>query len=326
MIRVAHILDDTQLGGVTQHLELFNHSRLKSVAISRVLTVDSAKAAPVVVCDVIILHLTISWRKMPFLLSLRLRNPEATIILEEHSYTEGFEANCVSAVGRFRALLRCAYRLVDEVVAVSCGQATWMRNAGLVDLSRLTVIPMSRPTGPFSAVAPPEPRGRIRIGVLGRFAEQKGIEDAILAARDLDNVQLVIGGFGPLEIRLREAAKGASNIEFIGKVTDPPAFMKTIDALLMPSLYEAFGLTGLEARAAGRPLIAYAVDGLKDQLAAGGGVAVTTPNPAALRECLKALTAAQLEKLSPEARSGAVGSFDKQVEMWASLLRSCAGA
>nr|WP_305888860.1 glycosyltransferase family 4 protein [Parvularcula maris] len=182
---------------------------------------------------------------------------------------------------------------------------------------------MARETDSFESLPSPWARGPIRLGLLGRFAPQKGIDHAIRAVRGLSGIELVIGGYGPMEDELRTLAEGAPNITFAGKVEDPRSFIGSIDALLMTSRYEAFGLTGLEARAAGRPLIAYEVDGLADQLAAGGGIAVPAGDEAAMRETLERLTADDIERLIPAARCGAHECYDKQVEAWRELLGTC---
>lgn len=320
MIKVAHLLDDTQVGGVVQHLELFKDDRLLDIAQSTVIPVATSKPGGRLDADIIVLHLTMSWRKLPFLLGLRLSHPDAFIILEEHSYTEGFERHCVRSPGRFRLMLRLAYRLIDRVVAVSEAQGAWMTRAGLLPARKLSIIPMARETESFENLSSPRTGSPIRLGILGRFAPQKGIDHAIRAVQGLSGVELVIGGYGPMEDKLRALAGGAPNIAFAGKVEDPRGFIEDIDALLMTSRYEAFGLTGLEARAAGRPLIAYAVDGLADQLAAGGGIAVPADDEAGLRRVLDKLTARDIGRLVPAARRGARHGYDDQVEAWRKLF------
>ena len=143
MPTIAHLLDDDRLGGVTgviaqqrKWLTRWEHRTLV-VATAR-------RLAPRVDADLIIVHFTVGWAKLPFLASLRLRHPRRKVILVEHSYTEGFERHCVPQPERFRTMLRLAYRLVDRVVAVSQGQARWMREHRLVDEARLDVITQGR--------------------------------------------------------------------------------------------------------------------------------------------------------------------------------------
>ncbi|NNU16506.1 glycosyltransferase family 4 protein [Parvularcula sp. ZS-1/3] len=319
-LRIAHVVDDTGLGGVMQHIEMFHDYRLASIARSQLVELDSSRPGPRLKADVIVLHLTVSWRKMPFLTGLRLSNPGAHIILEEHSYTQGFERHCVEAKGRFRMMLRLAYSLVDRVVAVSETQAAWLLASGVVPAKKLSTIRMSRRTEGFEMLTPPCPEGHVTLGILGRFAMQKGMEDAIRAARGVEGVTLVVGGYGPLEDELKALERDAPNIRFVGSVDDPRAFMRSIDALLMTSRYEAFGLTGLEARAAGRPLIAYGVDGLVDQLASGGGIMVPADDEQGLRTLLEGLAPQDILSLTDEARRSARGAYDQQVEGWTELL------
>lgn len=323
-LRVAHVVDDTGLGGVMQHIEMFRDYRLAGIAQSQLVELDAGRPGPRVKADVIILHLTVSWRKIPFLLGLRLSNPGAHIIVEEHSYTQGFERHCVEAKGRFRLMLRLAYSLVDQVVAVSETQAAWLRSSGVVPTRKLCAITMSRRTEGFEMLTSPCPEGHVTLGILGRFAMQKGMEDAIRAARGVEGITLVVGGYGPMEGELKALAGDAPNIRFVGSVDDPRAFMQSIDALLMTSRYEAFGLTGLEARAAGRPLIAYGVDGLMDQLSGGGGIMVPADDEQGLRRIVEELAPQDILALSDKARRSAQGAYDQQVEEWAELLTAFA--
>ena len=53
-------------------------------------------------------------------------------------------------------------------------------------------------------------------------------------------------------------------IEFVGWQRNAAAFLKQIDILAMPSLWEAFGLSAAEGMAAGKPVVASRVEGLPE--------------------------------------------------------------
>ena len=157
MIRLAHIIDDAGFGGVVRYLDTLKAALGPRIVHNRLVADTGRMVAPRVDADVIVLHATMAWRKLPFLISLRLRHRRCPIVLVEHSYTEAYERHHVARPARFRAMLRLAYRLADRVVAVSFGQAAWMRRARLLSAARLQVIPSFTDVAPLWSMAlPPE--------------------------------------------------------------------------------------------------------------------------------------------------------------------------
>ncbi|RBW42653.1 hypothetical protein DS901_12685 [Loktanella sp. D2R18] len=71
-------------------------------------------------------------------------------------------------------------------------------------------------------------------------------------------------GTGPQEDALRDLAGADDRIEFVGFCADPSHAYRDVDAVVMPSRWEAFGLVAIEALASGRPLLCMHVDGLLD--------------------------------------------------------------
>ena len=97
----------------------------------------------------------------------------------------------------------------------------------------------------------------------GAFVSYKRFDLAIEACREA-KVKLVIMGSGPQEQELRELAKGA-NVQFEIKPSGErwTELMGQAEALLFPGV-EDFGITAIEAIAAGTPLIAYKAGGALD--------------------------------------------------------------
>ena len=205
------------------------------------------------------------------LISLRAENARRRLVHVEHGYCQGFQDANVTATGRFHALLRTAWSLFDGVVAVSAAQAAWMRHEDLVAATEVTVARPLTELGALAALAPAA-EGRARVfGALGRFDRQKGFDLLIEAFRKTaaPDAELRLFGDGPERERLQALAAGDVRIRFPGFAHDPAAALAGVDAVAMPSRWEAFGLAGREARAAGRPLLAAATDGLRDQISAG---------------------------------------------------------
>jgi glycosyltransferase involved in cell wall biosynthesis len=272
--------------------------------------------------DLFVWHGACSWGVLPRLAALRRRCRGVVI---EHHYSAGFERCQVRARRRFRTLLRLSYGLMNRVVAVSEGQARWMRQERLAPQERLRVLRSSRRVEPFLAVPERAPgTGPLHLVAYGRLTEQKGIDVLIRAVRDLPrgSVRLSIGGEGPQEGDLRALAAADPAIAFLGRVDDVPALLATADAVVIPSRWEPWGNVCLEARAAGRPVIASDVDGLSEQIA-GCGLPVSAGDSPALTAAIRRLLelpAPERQALGEAGRASARGAWQAYLEGWESLL------
>lgn len=103
--------------------------------------------------------------------------------------------------------------------------------------------------------------------VVSRLIPYKRIDLAVQAATRL-GVPLKIGGKGRDLDRLREMA--GPTVEFLGYVPDEalPSLMARCKAFVFPGL-EDFGITPVQAQAAGRPVIAYGAGGALDTVIPG---------------------------------------------------------
>ena len=321
MIRIAHLVDDCAMGGVMVALRNFQDPRLAAVANSRTIEVNPRHVrAPKLDDDLIVIHFTVNWRKLPFLMSLRLLNAKARIILIEHSYTEGFEHCNVPASMRFRHMLKCAYGCVDEIIAVSNSQAAWL--SGFISQVKITAIPQSRPLEAFRTIRPvcKLSDAPVTFGAIGRFHEQKGFDNLVAAFRNpaLDGARLLIAGAGAQEARLRALASDAPNIHFIGPEDEPASFYAHVDCIVIPSRWEAFGLVASEAMASGRLVIASNVDGLTEQVHKNG-VLVEPDNMIDLGSAMLGvckLPPEQLKALGELSRAAFAPRYDAMVDAW----------
>jgi L-malate glycosyltransferase len=111
------------------------------------------------------------------------------------------------------------------------------------------------------------------IGVVGRLRREKG-QDILLDAmpeviKAIPNVMLLVVGDGPdrMSLELRAKSLGlASNIIWLGQLDyeEVVKFYTIMNVVVVPSRFEGFGLSAAEAIAAGCPIIASAVDGLRE--------------------------------------------------------------
>ena len=163
------------------------------------------------------------------------------------------------------------------------------------DLTAMGVDPARTVIAPITALAPERPPARTwpRLGAetrflfVGRLIERKGLDVLLKAFARLPGCELWIGGSGPLADVVTAAAAADPRIRVLGYVEseDLPDLCAQVDALVVPSLYEAWGLVVHEGLAYGLPVIATdqvaAADDLIDPGVNGyvvpaGSVAATT--------------------------------------------------
>lgn len=109
-----------------------------------------------------------------------------------------------------------------------------------------------------------------RLGAVGRLVPQKGfdllLEELAKLPRTI-NWQCLIAGTGRQAEGLKQLVEYLGLTEkvfFVGHVADMPKFLADLDVFIMPSRWEGLGLVALEAGAAGRPVFASRVDGIKE--------------------------------------------------------------
>ncbi|WP_416828183.1 glycosyltransferase [Ectobacillus polymachus] len=116
------------------------------------------------------------------------------------------------------------------------------------------------------------------ISMVGRFTAQKDQKTLIKAMTKLpENMHLLLVGEGQLQKRVQEFSNemGLENrVHFLGFRSDIEKILKSSDIVVLSSHWEGFGLAAVEGMAAGKPVIASNVSGLRD-VVSGGGVLFT---------------------------------------------------
>jgi len=115
--------------------------------------------------------------------------------------------------------------------------------------------------------------GKMVIGVVGRLRKEKGqatlLESMKTVIRELMDVVLIVIGDGPDRPYLEGMAKKCgidSRVKWLG-LRDHDEVLRLysiMDVVVVPSLFEGFGLTAAEAMAAGKPVVASDVDGIRE--------------------------------------------------------------
>ncbi len=100
--------------------------------------------------------------------------------------------------------------------------------------------------------------------VAGRLADVKGQKYLLKALpavlEKIPDVQLQLLGLGPAEEQLRRIAKDLkieANVHFMGFQLNPYKFMQVAHVIVIPSIFEPFGLVYLEAMALGKAIISF---------------------------------------------------------------------
>ncbi len=163
---------------------------------------------------------------------------------------------------------------------------------------------------------PPMPRltsGRV-VGSLGRLDELKGYDVLVRALPALPHVTAVLVGDGEARPRLERLARELGVMERLvitGWENCARAYLATFDVFVLPSRFEAFGLSILEAMLAELPVVASNVGGIPELVVHGDTGLLVPPDDAealaeAIREALEPETAARLGR---QGRERAVARF-----------------
>jgi glycosyltransferase involved in cell wall biosynthesis len=160
-------------------------------------------------------------------------------------------------------------------------------------------------------IYPPVDAGRFRANcappeefflIVSRLIPYKRIDLAVEAFNRL-GLALVIIGDGRERARLEAMAR--SNIRFMGRLDNDQAdqFRYRCRALIFPG-EDDFGITPVEAMAAGRPAIAYAAGGALDTVVDGAsGLFFSEPTPESLAETVLRFRAIRFDPLALQAHA-----------------------
>lgn len=159
----------------------------------------------------------------------------------------------------YRLFVAAFYNRADEVIAPSEMGARLLRAAGVT--RPITVLSNGVPDAFFSPHAPPaNANARVRILSIGRLAREKQHEvvlQAVAASRHRSRIDLLIGGLGPQEPKLRALARSLGievDIRWLDAGALAEAYRCT-DVVLHAATAELEGMSVIEAMAAGNAIV-----------------------------------------------------------------------
>jgi glycosyltransferase involved in cell wall biosynthesis len=218
------------------------------------------------------------------------------------------------------AVDRIVGRFVTGYIAVSAANASYLVNEKGLPAGKVTTILNGSDLSRFDPGhrVPPELKGSLGIGTdepvliaAGRLEPQKGHE-VLLAAMpavlsEFPQCRLVCVGDGSLwtELERQAITLGISeSVRFVGYQSNIQDWLALADVSVLASHYEGLPLIAIESLAAGRPVVATAVDGTPEVVVDGvTGLTVPPGKPAELAGAIRLmLRSAELRRTC--ARSG----------------------
>lgn len=236
------------------------------------------------------------------ILAARLVNKSA-IVLTTHLPT-------IACTRRERVSDRIALRLADRIITVCESARAYLIGRG-VPARKVSAIYNGVCDWQTGRATLDKLRSEISIGpddiVLGtvaRLEEQKGIEyllEAFQRIHAMPNLILCIVGDGSLMEDLRAQSRNlgiAAQVRFCGWRSDSRDIISLFDVFVLPSLFESFPFTIVEAMMAGKPVVASDVGGVREAVSHGETGLLVLPKDV---EMLTEAVASLVE--SPELRS-----------------------
>jgi glycosyltransferase involved in cell wall biosynthesis len=193
------------------------------------------------------------------------------------------------------------HHAADRIVVPSPSAAAAAMEWAQVPKEKVVIIPNAVELDRAADMPPPSShtikgdraqKGRLTIGFIGRLDPIKRVPDLVQAIALLDD-RFTLGLFGDGEDRPRIEREIArlqlqNRVTLHGTIARPEAALAAIDVLVLPSAAEGFGLVLIEAMAAGVPVVATDVPGIRDVVRHGvTGLLVPVASPPKLAEAIR---------------------------------------
>lgn len=197
--------------------------------------------------------------------------------------------------------------MIDKEICVSKELEKFTRKKARISASKLITIYNAVDIGSVKPLSKEEKSELMRelsldkfhpiIGTVARLTTQKGIPYLLkafqLILKDFPDCFLLIVGQGTEKKELETLSEQlgiSSNVKFLGFREDVNEIMNLMDVFVLPSLWEGFPLTILEAQALGKSVVATSVSGSKEIIRDGeNGFLVSPKDSQSLAHCINIL-------------------------------------
>jgi len=226
---------------------------------------------------------------------------------------------------------RVAGRFVDYYIAVSYANARYLIEEKGLPERKVHPIQNGTDLSRFNPARVPPPGMRAEFGlgrvdpvmlVAARLEPQKGhrvLLDAMPEVlREFPNARLFCVGDGVLREELeaqRKERRLEENVHFLGFRSDVTDWLALCDFTILPSFYEGLPLVAVESLAAGRTMVATAVDGTPEVIINGRtGITVPPGDPQALAAAIGSLLRSPelRQRLAQQGRSHVLERFSQE--------------
>ena len=227
-----------------------------------------------------------------------------TVHATEYGRHQGWVQNHPQS--HIHAAERAMVRRADQVIACSRYMRTHVSSVFGIPPRRIAVIPNGVDPRDLEPVVDDLPGLRCRFAkpdqrlvlLVGRLVHEKGFHlalDALAAVvQRLDDVRFVVAGTGTAETELKRQARRLRLMghgSFLGWVGDDMlhSLYRVSEIVIVPSIYEPFGLVALEAMASGCLCVVADTGGLREVVPSDGSVGLRfiSRNAASLEEVLE---------------------------------------
>jgi glycosyltransferase involved in cell wall biosynthesis len=166
---------------------------------------------------------------------------------------------------------RRTYQRADRVICISEDSRDILSKKYRIAPDKMAVIPPGVDTRQFFRM-PEIKKRRNSLLYVGRIDRRKGVDFLIRAmpdiAQQIPDVRLYVGGIGkdlPLLKDFVRAQRLERNVEFLGFIPENSlnTWYNQVQCAIIPSVFEGFGLTVVEAMAAGTIVISTRVDSIR---------------------------------------------------------------
>lgn len=262
-------------------------------------------------------------------LTIRLYTPHSKFIKEGlHNVTQSFDHEFIAS------LERVAMLSADVITSPSLDLREFVADDLGYDIEQIKIVRNPIDPNQFSPEGPVAiaKTDKTRVLFVGRLEERKGIHYLIEAIGKIvakeKNVEFVVIGDDTktaagqrsvkAELNAKVAADGtAGYIRFIDRIplTELPAYYRSADICVVPSVYDNSPYTCLEAMACGRPVVGTSGGGTKEYVLHNeSGLIVEPRDPDALANALLTLIQDRelRERLAVQARQRVMDHFQRK--------------